>query len=153
MIGGSAWQVVSHSPDVTWRALTDADHYSAMLPAAEDTRVVAHSPGERVVRVRHAVGLVHASYHLRLTYDHAQRDIAFRLDRQRPNDLRAAWGFLSVAPWGDDDEHALISYGVMADLGGGLFSGLMRSELHEWLLRVPETVRTYLDGPGGRRYQ
>lgn len=153
LIGGSAWQVVDQPAQVTWRALTDAEHYRNMLPAAEEARVVAHSPGTRVVRIQHAVGLVRARYHLRMQYDHDRHDIAFRLDRQRPNDLRAAWGFLHVQPYEDDDDRSLISYGVMADVGGGMFTGLVRGELHDWLLRVPETVRMYLHGSGRNRYR
>ncbi len=153
LIGGSAWQVVDQPAEVTWRALTDSARYSRMLPATEEARVVAHSPGSRVVRIRHAVGFVRASYHLRMTYDHDRRDIAFRLDRQRPNDLRAAWGFLNVTPFEDEDERSLISYGVMADVGGGVLGGLVRGELHDWLLRVPETVRAYLHGSGRDRYR
>lgn len=153
LIGGNAWQVVDQPTQVTWRALTDADHYGAMLPAAEEARVVAHSPGTRVVRISHAVGLIHARYHLRMQYDHERHDIAFRLDRQRPNDLRAAWGFLNVQPFEDDAERSLISYGVMADVGGGMLGGLVRGELHDWLLRVPETVRSYLHGSGRHRYR
>ena len=153
LIGGSAWQVVNQPAEVTWRALTDAEHYRNMLPAAESARVVAHSPGTRVVRIQHAAGLVRASYHLRMQYDHDRHDIAFRLDRQRPNDLRAAWGFLNVQPYEDDDTRSLISYGVMADVGGGVFGGLVRGELHDWLLRVPETVGAYLHGSGRNRYR
>jgi hypothetical protein len=123
-----------------------------MLPATEDARIVAHRPGERTVRLRHAVGFVDASYHLRLTYDHGRHDISFRLDQQRPNDLRAAWGFLNVRPYEDEAGRSLISWGVMADVGGGMIGGMMRGQVHEWMLRVPETIRTYLHGSGGRRY-
>ncbi len=152
LIGGSSWQVVDQPPEVTWRALCDAAHYDRMLPAAQDTRVVAHRPGQRVVRVEHAVGFVHASYHLRMRYDHERRDISFALDDRRPNDLRAAWGFLAVAPFEDDPARTLVSYGVMADPGGGVLGGIMRGQIHDWMLRVPSTIRAYLHGSGRDRY-
>ena len=117
-----------------------------------DAQIVSHRPGERVVRIRHAVGLVRAQYHLRMTYDHDQRDVAFRLDRQRPNDLRAAWGFLNVRAYEDDPNRSIVSYGVMADLGGGMLGSVLRGQVHDWLLRVPETVRHYLHGSGAHRY-
>lgn len=152
LIGGSSWQIVDLSASATWRALCDPESYRRMLPAAEETRVVADRANERVVRVSHAAGLVRASYHLRMNYDHARRDIAFRLDEQRPNDLRAAWGFISVAPYEGDAERALVSYGVMADVGGGILGGIMRSAIHDWMLRVPSTIRGYLHGSGRHRY-
>lgn len=124
-----------------------------MLPAAQETEVVAHAPGERVVRVSHAVGFMSASYHLRMEYDHEGFDIAFNLDEGRPNDLRAAWGFISIAPYEGDPERTLVSYGVMADIGGGMLSGLVRGEIHEWMLRVPTTIRSYLQGSARHRYE
>ncbi|HJL18326.1 MAG TPA: SRPBCC family protein [Sandaracinaceae bacterium LLY-WYZ-13_1] len=152
LIGGNAWQVVDQPVSVTWRALCDAANWHRMLPATESARIVAHRPGQRTVEIRHSVGFVTAAYHLRLVYDHDRRDISFRLDQQRDNDLRAAWGFLNVRPFDDDPNRSLVSWGVMADVGGGMIGGMMRGEVHEWMLRVPETIRTYLHGSGGRRY-
>lgn len=150
LIGGNAWQVVDQPVDVAWRALADADSYQRMLPATERATVISHNPGERVVRFRHAVGFMHASYHMRMRYDHERRDISFSLDTQRPNDLRAGWGFLGVSTFEDDPSRSLISWGVMADVGGGMIGGMLRGEVHEWLLRVPETIGTYLDDSGHR---
>ncbi|GAB5540674.1 MAG: hypothetical protein SangKO_004340 [Sandaracinaceae bacterium] len=152
LIGGNSWQVVDQPVEVTWRAMCDEASYRRMLPAVESARVVSHAPGQRTVRFRHAMGFTSASYHLRMRYDHDRRDITFRLDRQRPNDLRAAWGFLSVAPFEDDEDRSLVSFGVMADPGGGMLGGLVRGEIHDWMLRVPETIRTYMHGSGGRAY-
>lgn len=153
LIGGSSWQVVERSVSETWRALCDPRSYRSMLPAAQEARVVAHRPGERVVRVTHAAGFVSASYHLRMQYDHDRHDIAFRLDEGRPNDLRAAWGFIAVGPYRDDPERALVSYGVMADVGGGVLGGIMRGAIHDWMLRVPSTIRGYLHGAARYRYR
>lgn len=152
LIGGSSWQVVNQPPEVTWRALCDTDAYPHMLPSTRSVDVVAHRPGQRTVRIRHEVGFVSARYHLRMDFDHERRDVSFRLDAQRPNDLRAAWGFLAVSAYEDDPDRSLVSYGVMADPGGGMLGGVIRPQIHEWILRVPQTIRTYLNGSGGRRY-
>lgn len=152
LIGGNSWQVIDQSVETTWRALCDTAAYPRMLPATEDAEVVSHHPGRRVVRIRHAVGLIRAEYYLQMTYDHDRRDITFRLDRQRPADLRAAWGFLNVRPYEDDANRSLLSYGVMVDPGGGMLGGVLRGQIHDWLLRVPETTRQYLQGSGAHRY-
>lgn len=153
LIGGNAWQVVDQPAEVTWRALCDIGAYTHLLPATERAQIVWHRPGQRVVRIRHALGLIRVQYHLRMTYDHERRDVAFRLDRQRPNDLRAAWGFLNVRPYQDRANRSLVSYGVMMDPGGGLLGGVLRGQIHDWLLRVPQTVRQYLHGSGANRYR
>ncbi len=152
LIGGSAWRVVDQPVEVTWRALLDEGAYAQMLPATEEARVVSRRPGERVMRIRHVVGFVRVTYHLRFTYDHPHHDIAFRLDRQRHNDLRAAWGFIRVQPFEGSTTRTLISYGVMADTGSGVLSGVLRPQIHDSLLRVPSTIRSYLHGAGAHRY-
>lgn len=146
LIGGSSFQVVDRSVEDTWRVLCDEGSYASWLPSTDDARTVWHRPGERVMRFRHSVGLVSAQYHLRLTYDHDQHDLAFRLDSQRPNDLRAAWGFLRVQPFEDDTGRSLVSYGVMADVGGGVIGGMFRDQIHDSLLRVPASIRRYVHG-------
>jgi len=143
LIGGSAFQVVNRSVDDTWQVLCDEGSYTSWLPQTDDARTVWHRPGERVMRFRHSVGLVTAQYHLRLTYDHEHHDLAFRLDPQRPNDLRAAWGFFRVQPYEDDADRSLVSYGVMADVGGGVIGGMFRDQIHESLLLVPASIRRY----------
>ncbi|MBX3273324.1 MAG: SRPBCC family protein [Sandaracinaceae bacterium] len=152
LIGGSAWQVIEQPAEVTWRALEDTAAYVHMLPAAQDARLVGRQGEDRIVAIRHAAGLVRARYHLRMTLDPARRDLAFRLDRQRPSDLRAAWGFLHVTPYEESPTRSLVSYGVMADPGGGVLGGVLRGQLHDWLLRVPSTIRGYLHGAGAGRY-
>lgn len=152
LIGGSSWQVVEQPADVTWRALQDRTAYTRMLPATEDAQVVSQHGDESVMRIRHAVGFVNAQYYLRMTFDDERRDIAFRLDRQRPHDVRAAWGFIQVRPYEDSDRRSLVSYGVMLDPGGGMLGGVLRGQIHEWVLRVPSTIRGYLHGSGAHRY-
>lgn len=152
LIGGSSWQVVDQPVDVAWRALQDHRAYTHMLPATQEARLVSQHDHERVMRIRHAVGFVTAQYHLRLTYDDDRHDVAFRLDRQRPSDLRAAWGFIQVQPYEDTTDRTLVSYGVMADPGGGMLGGVLRGQIHDWLLRVPSTIRGYLHGAGAHRY-
>lgn len=152
MIGGTSWQVVDEPIDVTWRAICDAEQYRHMFPSTSESVVVAHAPGERVVRLRHEYGPVTAQYYLRMQLDEPHHDIAFRLDRQRPSDLRAAWGFLSARPYGEGDDRTLISWGIMADVGGGMLGGLFRGQIHENMLRVPATIRGYLQGAGRGRY-
>ena len=144
LIGGNAWQVVDRPVDTTWRTLCDEASYGNILPAIDEAHVVSHAPGERVVTFRHAVGFVSARYSLRMRYDHERHDISFSLDQQRPSDLRAAWGFLGVTPFEDDDSRSLVSWGVMADPGGGMLGGMVRGQIHDWMLRVPETIRQYM---------
>ena len=116
-MGGSSWQVVSQPSATMWRALNDIGAYPRMLPNTASAREVEADEGEHVVELRHEVGFVHARYFLRMRFDDARRDVSFRLDPQRDNDLRSAWGFLSVDDFEEDPSRSLISFGVMAEPG------------------------------------
>lgn len=152
LIGGSAFQVVERPVEDTWRALHDHGAYDRMLPSTEEARLVVRREDQRVMRIRHRVGFVSAQYHLHLAFDEARRDVAFRLDRQRPSDLRAAWGFIRVQPYEDAADRTLVSYGAMVDPGGGVLGGVLRGQIHDWVLRVPATIRAYLQGDGANLY-
>jgi len=41
---------------------------------------------------------------------------------------------------------------MMADVGTGIVSGALRPTLHEWMLKVPWTMKQYLEGSGRTRY-
>ncbi|MGF1465731.1 MAG: SRPBCC family protein [Sandaracinaceae bacterium] len=143
LIGGTSYQIVEQPVGATWEVLSDLDQYGRMLRSAEEVRVVS-SDGERaVLHIRHRYGPVHAQYHLRMALDHEAQAIRFRLDPRRPSDLRAAWGFLETRPYGDG-EHTLLTWGVMADPGGGLLGGLIRGQIQGWMLEVPSDIRRFI---------
>jgi hypothetical protein len=151
LIGGTSWIVLDVSTDGLWRALQDIPRYRHMLPEARDARVVARSGNARDVFLRHVHGPVDVSYFLRVEYYPAQRTMMFRLDERRSNGLRAGWGFMRVRPF--DAERALLSYGTMVDVGTGILAGAVRSTLHDWLLRVPVTIKRYVEGAGRAHYE
>jgi len=74
----------------------------------------------------------------------------FRLDDSRVNDIRAAWGYVRIEPW--EDGRTLFAWGVMADFGDDLLTGIVRPVVRRWMLRVPTTFRDYLEGWGSRNY-
>ena len=59
---------------------------------------------------------------------------------------------MNVRPYEYDAGRTLLSYGVMVDPGGGIFGGVLRGQIHDWLLRVPQTTRQYLQGSGANLY-
>ena len=117
LMGGTSWQVVHAPPDVTWRAVLDTNRYTHMLPACVESHVVAHDDVNSVIYVRHVSGPVDTAYYLETHVHAAEHDFTFTLDPRHPHTIRAAWGFFTVRPYGHDE--SLLSYGVMADLGGG----------------------------------
>ena len=153
LIGGTSYQVIDMEPEKIWRALEDRPTYiRRMLPQTQRARELRRSGSSRTLRLTHEYGLVSASYAVTFTYDDRARTVVFRLADDQPSDLRAGWGFIKVRPWGDDGDKSLVSFGMMADVGSGLISGALRPTLHEWMLKVPYTMKKYLEGSGRARY-
>ncbi len=146
--GGTSFQIIERPVDEVWRALRDPDHYRDLLPQVEHATVVERGVHTTVVRFEHAVSLVRASYHLRVLRDDSRHDLSFDLDTTRPNDIRAARGFCQLAEWPGASPRTLVSWGILASLDDGIASDFLRPQLHDWMLRVPTTMRTFLHGRG-----
>lgn len=150
LVGGASWQVINLPQEVVWRALMDTPAYPALLPRVSRARNLELRSYSRVVEITHDGGPFEVRYALRVRTDPARRDASFVLDTRRHHDVRAAWGFFRVRPYGRD--RTLLCYGAMLDIGEGVLSGLVRRQVHEWLLKVPSTIKWYVEGRGRSRY-
>ncbi|MDD9942564.1 MAG: SRPBCC family protein [Myxococcales bacterium] len=147
LIGGSAWQVINAPPAIVFRALLDTPRYPRMMPqVVEARRVEGPRASPRTIFMRQGAGPIGVSYYLNVRVDRERRDIRFRMDTGRPHDLRAAWGSYSVRAY--PGGRTLLAYGVMADLGRGMLRVLVRETVHVWMLKVPWTVKRFVEGSG-----
>jgi hypothetical protein len=151
LVGGVSYQVVDAAPDVVWRAMSDVDEWRQMLPQVAESRAVARNGAQRTVYIRQSSGPVNVSYYLNATFRNESKDALFMLDEHRAHDIRAAWGFMSVRSWAGGTQ-ALVSYGVMVDVGDGLLTSMVRGTVHEWVMKVPATIKQYVEGRGGEQY-
>jgi carbon monoxide dehydrogenase subunit G len=143
LIGGTSWQVIQASPNTVWQVLLDTQHYDRILPLLAEARLLRDNGTSRSVYLRHG-DLAHTSYYLDVQVDRARHALAFRVDGSRPSGIRAAWGFYAVRSYGRGQ--TLLTYGVMADIGDGLLTALVRPLVHEWMLRVPWLVKRFVEG-------
>jgi hypothetical protein len=151
LIGGTSYQVINAPTRVVWSALLDTQYYPRMMPQVVEARLVEAQSTERTVFIRQAAGPIERAYYLSVRLNEAQGDISFRVDERRPHDLRAAWGFYNVRPYADGK--SLLAYGVMADLDVGVLGSWLRGDVHEWLLKVPWTVKRFVEGSGRHIYK
>lgn len=140
--GGMAWQLIRAAPDAVYRTLSDERTYVKYLPSAELVQLASAQPPQ-LVFVRHRLGFVHGSYYVHTMRDPASRSVRFRMDRTRPSSIRDAWGELRVSPYGKGQ--CIVSLAIMADLGEGLLIGLVRDNVHTWMLRVPALLKRYVE--------
>ena len=95
--------------------------------------------------LRHSYSFVHASYYARVRIQRDDHTIRFDLDRSRPHDIRDGRGFITLDRYGDDE--TIVTWGVMADVGSGILTGVFAPVIHDWILRVPWCVRGRME-PG-----
>jgi hypothetical protein len=143
LMGGLAWQVVNAAPQRVWRVMTDVRAYPRFLPAVEEARFIDNSGLDRRVFIRHRMGFVGVSYFVLATNDAAASRVRFKLDRTRPSSIRDAFGELRVSPY--PDGRSVVSLAVLADVGEGLIAGLVRKNVHEWMLRVPAQLKKFVE--------
>ena len=150
--GGTSYQVIDAPLRVVWRALLDTSHYHRMMPRVLEAKLIRDETNERTVFMRQGVGPFEKAYYLDVRIYEERGDITFSVDKQRPHDLRAAWGFYTVRPYADGSK-TLLAYGVMADIGAGPIGMLAGGDVHEWLLKVPWTVKRFVEGSGRYIYK
>jgi len=151
LIGGSSWQVINSPPRIVWKALLDIQYYHRMLPRVISVRSVTSQPDHLLVYVKQGTKFFNVSYYLNLNVNLNQRDITFNIDENRPHTLRAGWGFYTVRPYGGDK--TMLAYGVMADIGDSIFLSLVQDSVHEWMLKVPEMIKKFIEGSGRHIYK
>jgi ribosome-associated toxin RatA of RatAB toxin-antitoxin module len=151
LIGGSSWQVIDSPPRVVWKALLDIQYYHRMLPRIIEVHRVVTKPSHLLIHVKQGTKFFHVTYYLNLNINSDRRDISFNVDENRPHTLRAGWGFYTVRPFGGDK--TVLAYGVMADIGDSIFLSLVQDSVHEWMLKVPQMIKKFIEGSGRYIYK
>jgi hypothetical protein len=152
LLGGTSYQVIDAPQRVVWNALLDTQYYHRMMPRVLESRLVSAGQGKRTVFMRQGAGPFERAYFLTVHLHEDRGEISFNVDDQRPHDLRAAWGFYTLRPY-DGGRKTLLAYGVMADLNVGAFGAWVRDDVHDWLLKVPWTVKRFVEGSGRYIYK
>jgi len=145
-LGGTSWLRVRASEREVWAVVTDVRRFPRILPGVVEARELQRRGARRLVFIRHRYGMIGASYHAWVTADRERRTVSFELDRSRPRDVRSGRGFLTVSRSAGGRE-SIVTWGIRADVGAGLLTGVIEPLLRDWILRVPECVRAQVE-PG-----
>jgi hypothetical protein len=142
LVGGLAWQVIDAEVTQVWATLADVTTYAGFLPAVSEAKRVARLAHAERIFIRHRYSVVDASYYVLMSPDAAHGRLPFHLDHTQPSAISDAYGELRVSPFGAG--RSVVSFAIMVDVGDGLWAGLLRGEIHKWLLRVPEQLARYM---------
>jgi hypothetical protein len=136
-VGGVTYTIIDGGVDELAALVDDVDSWGRILPRTRDVRRVGAAGEDALVEVTHGSAIVQAKYTMRVRREgHVVR---FWLDRSRAHDIEDAWGFFRVEPM--PDGRALVTYGVLIDMGAGLLRDLFEERVRELALTVPERVR------------
>ncbi len=143
-VGGMSYAVVDARAREVSALIDDVATWQKILPKTRSARVVGFAGDDPLVSVTHGTSLVQASYTIRV---HREGSVVrFWLDSSRPHDIEDIWGFMRVEPVpsqadGAEQRQAIVSYGVMVDMGPGLLRDLFESRVRDLALTVPGRVR------------
>lgn len=153
LVGGTSYQAIERPRADVWRAIHDVGSWRHMLPQTAETRLDSAHGSSELVFVRHAYGIIQASYTLRVSFAEHSHRATFDVEQSRPHDVRSAHGFLEVRPYPDRPERCLLVWALLADPGDNPLVTVLVPEIQSWSLRVPTTMRNYLQGNGATLYQ
>ena len=152
-IGGTSYQQVDRPRAEVWRGVRDVGRWHDMLPETRETRAERAEGDAQLVGVRHSYGPIDARYTLRVEFDDATHRATFEVEPGRPHDVRAAHGFLEVHGWPGDSTRSLLVWAVLADPGDNPVVSMVVGDIQYWSLRVPSTMRGFLEGAGANLYR
>jgi hypothetical protein len=140
MIDAPAEQVLS--------VLDDVRAYREILPRTRSFRLLGIArDGDTIIELEQGNAIAHGKYVARIHRDRDERGrapatVRFWLDPRYPHDIADANGFFHLETVGDK---TLLTYLVMVDLGGGLFSNMFEGRIRRAALSTPMLVKKYVE--------
>ena len=150
LYGGTSWQRINAPPRAVWKAILDTPSYPKLLPQVTEARIVSQGPDHRLIFVKHGRGFPSAQYHLDLSCEQHERAAFFRIAPGRSRTLKGGDGFIVVQPYGE--KQSLVTFSVMVAMGQSLLARFLRPHIQDGVLRVPQTIKRYVEGRGRSRY-
>lgn len=144
-LGGTSFIRVRGSRDAVFGQVLDTEVYPRLIPSVVEARLVEDRGDRRVVYLRHEFSFVSAEYHANVRIERDAHTVHFDLDPNRPHDVRAGRGFITVDPYRGDE--SIVTWGVLADPGSSILSGLFGTVIRDWILKVPWCIRGHVE-PG-----
>jgi hypothetical protein len=152
-VGGTSYQQIDRPRSEVWRGVRDVGHWHDMLPETSETRPERGVGEQQLVGVRHSYGPIDARYTLRVDFDDTTHRATFEVDSSRPHDVRGAHGFIEVHGWPGDPTRSLLVWAVLTDPGDNPLVSMVVGDIQYWSLRVPSTMRGFLQGAGASLYR
>ena len=141
--GGTAVALVDARPDAVWRVLVDYPRHAGLYPRVVTTTVLEARKDHALVRYVIGVGPFSFGFHVDNFADRVHGRLAWRLARDRRNDLfRDSWGYWQIDP---ADSGVLLTYAMAAHTVLPAF--LTRGAERDGLVQTVRAVRERAERP------
>ncbi len=139
-VGGVTYTIVDAPADEVSALLGDVGTWKRILPRTRSARAVGTAGGDLLIELTQGTALMQATYTMRIHREGSE--VRFWMDPTRSHDIEDAWGFLraSALPGG----RAVVTYGVLIDLGPGLLRDMFEGRVRDLALSVPDRMRGLL---------
>ncbi len=154
-VGGITYTIVDASTSELTTLLEDVRAYRQLLPHTKQARLVGVNGNDFFVQLRQGTALLETTYTILVRREEGGRLFRFWLDPTKPHGIADAWGFFRVSPLRSDEaalatgtavpdtRRALLTYGILVDIGPGIVRDLFEQRLRTLVLMVPQMVRQY----------
>ena len=137
-VGGVTYTIMETGVDDLETMLTDVASWRRFLPKTRDARREGAVDGDPLVTITHGSALVSVAYTLRV---HRESNVVrFWMDPTRSHDINDVWGYFRADPL--PDGRALVTYGILIDMGDGLLRDMFEPRVQELALEIPEHVKS-----------
>lgn len=145
-VGGVAYALLDAPADEVANVAANPDVWRRILPRVRSARRVGSAAGDALVEISQGTALLSATYTLRVRREGGE--IRFWMDPHRPHDIEDAWGFLRAQA--RDDGRALVTYGILIDIGPGILRDMFEDRVRVAALSVLDRLRGLVMGPDGQ---
>lgn len=145
-VGGVAYALVDAPADEVADLVASTDVWRQILPRVRSARRVGVAGSDALVELTQGTALLHATYTLRVRREGGE--IRFWMDPHRPHDIEDAWGFVRAQPRAGG--RALVTYGILIDMGPGILRDLFEDRVRVAALTVLDRLRGVVMGPEGQ---
>ena len=139
-VGGVTYTIVDARAEDVPALLTNVDALRRILPRTRAALKVGSADGDELVQVTQGTALLQATYTIRLHRE--ATEVRFWMDPRMSHDISDAWGFLRATPLSDG--RALVTYGVLLDMGPGLLRDMFELRVRDVALSVADRVRNFV---------
>jgi hypothetical protein len=151
-LGGKSYILLQESEKTCYNIVADLKNYYFFYDdTLIEATVVKKESGKRTVRMVYGKGPVKMTYHAKFSLNPDKYVIKFTLDRDYPNDVLDAKGFISFTRY--DQDRILMINASLVKFEDKVIWKVFGKKIANGMLRLPKYVKKFLATPQANKYK